>query len=394
MSKNKVSIIGAGNVGATATYYIAEKVIADLVMVDIAGGMTQAKAVDFLHAGPLRGYDVSISIVGTSDFAQIADSNVVVITAGLPRKPGMDRMDLLKVNAGIVKQAARAVAEHAPNAIVIVVSNPLDIMCHVALRSTGFALRRVIGMAGILDATRFRYFVAEQLGCALSSVHAMVLGGHGDQMVPLPRLTTVGGVPITELMDAPTIARLVDRTRKGGAEIVSLLKTGSAYYAPAASVADMVEAVITDRKHLAPCAAYVRGEYGINDLFIGVPVILGKNGIERIVELALQDDERAQLQASADAVRKGVEELNTFFKPTSHRGGRRDVIGRWLPPSAAASTADERRGAAFACRGPDRTPATECVGRRRARRHWQRAVVLECPSGPRPATNSWRSGLS
>jgi len=316
MSKNKVSIIGAGNVGATATYYIAEKVIADLVMVDVAGGMTQAKAVDFLHAGPLRGYDVSISIVGTDDFAQIADSNVVVITAGLPRKPGMDRMDLLKVNAGIVKQAARAIVEHAPNAIVIVVSNPLDIMCHVALRSTGFALRHVVGMAGILDSTRFRYFVAEQLGCALSSVHAMVLGGHGDQMVPLPRLTTVGGVPITQLMDAPTIARLVDRTRKGGAEIVALLKTGSAYYAPAASVADMVESVITDRKHLAPCAAYLRGEYGIDDLFIGVPTILGKNGVERIIELELLDDERAQLHASAVAVRKGVDELNTFFKPT------------------------------------------------------------------------------
>ena len=316
MSKNKVSIIGAGNVGATATYYIAEKVIADLVMVDILGGMTQAKAVDFLHAGPLRGYDVSISIVGTSDFAQIADSNVVVITAGLARKPGMDRMDLLKVNAGIVKQAARAVVEHAPNAIVIVVSNPLDIMCHVALRATGFDLRHVVGMAGILDSTRFRFFVAEQLGCALSSVHAMVLGGHGDQMVPLPRLTTVSGVPITELMEATTIARLVDRTRKGGAEIVALLKTGSAYYAPAASVADMVEAVITDRKHLAPCAAYVRGEYGIDDLFIGVPVILGKNGVERIIELELLDDERAQLRASADAVRKGVDELNTFFKPT------------------------------------------------------------------------------
>ena len=316
MSKNKVSIIGAGNVGATATYYIAEKVIADLVMVDVAGGMTQAKAVDFLHAGPLRGYDVSISIVGTDDFAQIADSNVVVITAGLPRKPGMDRMDLLKVNAGIVKQAARAIVEHAPNAIVIVVSNPLDIMCHVALRSTGFALRHVVGMAGILDSTRFRYFVAEQLGCALSSVHAIVLGGHGDQMVPLPRLTTVGGVPITQLMDAPTIARLVDRTRKGGAEIVALLKTGSAYYAPAASVADMVESVITDRKHLAPCAAYLRGEYGIDDLFIGVPTILGKNGVERIIELELLDDERAQLHASAVAVRKGVDELNTFFKPT------------------------------------------------------------------------------
>jgi malate dehydrogenase len=314
MTKNKVSIIGAGNVGATATYYIAEKVIADLVMVDIEGGMTQAKALDFLHAGPLRGYDVSI--VGSSDFAQIADSNVVVITAGLPRKPGMDRMDLLKVNAGIVKQAARAIAEHAPNALVIVVSNPLDIMCHVALRSTGFDLRRVVGMAGILDSTRFRYFVAEQLECALSSVHAMVLGGHGDQMVPLPRLTTVGGVPITELLDAATIARLVDRTRKGGAEIVALLKAGSAYYAPAASVAEMVEAVVTDRKHLAPCAAYLRGEYGIDDLFIGVPVLLGKNGVERIIELTLMDDERKQLLASADAVRKGVEELNTFFKPT------------------------------------------------------------------------------
>jgi malate dehydrogenase len=314
MSRNKVSIIGAGNVGATATYYIAEKVIADLVMVDVAGGMTQAKALDFLHAGPQRGYDVPI--VGTNDFAQIADSNVVVITAGLPRKPGMDRMDLLKVNADIVKQAARAIVDYAPNAIVIVVSNPLDVMCHVALRATGFALRRVVGMAGILDSTRFRYFVAEQLGCALSSVHAMVLGGHGDQMVPMPRLTTVGGVPITALMDEATIARLVDRTRKGGAEIVALLKTGSAYYAPAASVAEMVEAVITDRKHLAPCAAYLRGEYGIEDLFIGVPAVLGKNGVEKIIELALTDDERKQLLASADAVRKGVEELNTFFKPT------------------------------------------------------------------------------
>ena len=303
MSRNKVSIIGAGNVGATATYYIAEKVIADLVMVDVAGGMTQAKALDFLHAGPQRGYDVPI--VGTSDFAQIADSNVVVITAGLPRKPGMDRMDLLKVNAEIVKQAARAIVDYAPNAVVIVVSNPLDVMCHVALRATGFALRRVVGMAGILDATRFRYFVAEQLGCALSSVHAMVLGGHGDQMVPMPRLTTVGGVPITALMDAATIARLVDRTRKGGAEIVALLKTGSAYYAPAASVAEMVEAVITDRKHLAPCAVYLRGEYGIEDLFIGVPAVLGKNGVEKIIELALTDEERKLLLASADAVRKG-----------------------------------------------------------------------------------------
>lgn len=314
MTKNKVSIVGAGNVGATATYYIAEKVIADLVMVDIEGGMTRAKALDFVHAGPLRGYDVSI--VGTDDYSAIADSSVVVVTAGIARKPGMDRMDLLKINAGIVKQAAQAIAEYAPNAVVIVVSNPLDIMCHVALKTSGFDLRRVIGMAGILDSTRFRFFVAEQLGCALSSVHAMVLGGHGDQMVPLPRLTTVGGVPITELMDAETIARLCDRTRKGGAEVVALLKTGSAYYAPAASAAEMVEAVVADRKQLAPCAAYLRGEYGIHDLFIGVPVILGRNGVGRIIELELTEEEHKELQVSADAVRKGVEELSTFFTAT------------------------------------------------------------------------------
>lgn len=312
--RSKVSIIGAGNVGATAAYYIAEKVIADIVMVDVEAGMTRAKALDFLHAGPMRGYDVPI--VGTKDLSEIAGSTAVVITAGIPRKPGMDRMDLLKVNAGIVKQAARAIVEHAPNAVVIVVSNPLDIMCHVALRATGFALRRVVGMAGILDSTRFRYFVAEHLGCALSCVHAMVLGGHGDQMVPMPRLTTVSGIPITELMDKDTVSWLVDRTRKGGAEIVSLLKTGSAYYAPAASVAEMVEAVVTDRKHLAPCATLVRGEYGIDELFIGVPVVLGRNGVEKIIELALNDEEREQLMASADAVRKGVEELNTFFRPT------------------------------------------------------------------------------
>jgi malate dehydrogenase len=312
MPRKKVSIVGAGNVGATAAYYIAEKVIADIVMVDVIDGMTQAKALDFLHAGPMRGYDVSIS--GGADYSLIADSDAIVVTAGLPRKPGMDRMDLLKLNAEIVKTAAKAIATYAPNSTVIVVSNPLDVMCHVALRQTGFALRRVVGMAGILDATRFRFFVAEALGCALSSVHAMVLGGHGDQMVPIPRFTTVAGVPITELMDAATVERLCDRTRKGGAEIVSYLKTGSAYYAPAAAAAEMVEAVITDRRHLAPCAAYLRGEYGIEDLFIGVPVIMGKNGVERIVELELNELEKRQLKASADAVQKGVDELNTFFK--------------------------------------------------------------------------------
>jgi malate dehydrogenase len=311
MPRKKVSIIGAGNVGATSAYYIAEKVIADIVMVDIAEGITQAKALDFLHAGPLRNYDVSIR--GTGDFTEIRESDVVVITAGLPRKPGMDRMDLLKVNADIVKSASRNIANYAPNATVIVVSNPLDVMCHVAFRTTGFAVRRVVGMAGILDSTRFRYFVAEELDCALTDVHAMVLGGHGDQMVPIPRFTTVSGIPITQLMDKQTIDRLVERTRQGGAEIVALLKAGSAYYAPAASVAEMVEAVVTDRKTLAPCAAYLRGEYGIENLFIGVPVLLGRNGVERIVELDLEESELTQLHNSADAVRKGVNDLDTFF---------------------------------------------------------------------------------
>jgi malate dehydrogenase len=311
MPRKKVSIIGAGNVGATAAYYIAEKVIADIVMVDVVEGMTQAKALDFLHAGPSRGYDVSIQ--GTGDFSTIADSDVVVITAGLPRKPGMDRMDLLKVNAEIVKSAAKNIARYAPNSTVIVVSNPLDVMCHVAFRTTGFAVRRVVGMAGILDSTRFRYFVAEALDCAPADVHAMVMGGHGDQMVPLPRFTTVAGIPITQMLDKPVIDKLVDRTRNGGAEIVACLKTGSAYYAPAASVAEMVEAVIADRKTVAPCAAYLRGEYGINDLFIGVPVLLGRNGVEHIVELDLDETEMDLLRASAAAVKKGVDDLDTFF---------------------------------------------------------------------------------
>ena len=311
MPRKKVSIIGAGNVGATVAYYVAEKVIADIVMVDVAAGSTQAKALDFLHAGPMRDYDVHI--VGGGEFEAIEDSDVVVITAGIPRKPGMDRMDLLKVNAGIVKDVSLQIARLAPNAIVIVVSNPLDVMCHVALRSTGFGIRRVVGMAGVLDATRLRYFVAEAVGCALFEVDAMVLGGHGDQMVPMPRFTTVAGVPITKLLDVGLIAKLVERTRKGGAEIVSYLKTGSAFYAPAAAAAEMVEAVVSDRRSLMPCAAYLRGEYGIKDLFMGVPVVLGRNGIERIVELELSEEESKELAASAEAVRLGVADLDTFF---------------------------------------------------------------------------------
>ncbi len=306
----KVSVIGAGHVGATCTYYIAEKNIADIVMIDIVDGMPQAKGMDFSQAAPLRRYGVKIR--GSNDFGDIAESDVVVITAGIPRKPGMDRMDLLRTNANIVGAAARAVAEHAPNSTIIVVSNPLDIMCTVALEASGFALKRVMGMAGILDSTRFRYFVAERLGVAVTDVHAMVLGGHGDTMVPIPRFTTVAGIPITKLLDAEEVAALSDRTRNGGAEIVGYLKTGSAFYAPAASTAEMVEAVLTNEKRIVPAAAYLRGEYGYEGIFLGVPVLIGKNGIERIIVLDLTVEEREMLDHSARAVRKGIESLRSL----------------------------------------------------------------------------------
>ncbi len=303
----KVSVIGAGNVGAKAVYYIAEKNIADIVMVDVAEGLARSKAMDFLHAAPLRGYEVRIR--GTTDLAEIEGSDVVVITAGIARKPGMDRMDLLKVNVGIARQTAQEIARRAPSAVVIVVTNPLDIIAMVVLRETGFALRNVVGMAGVLDSTRFRLFIAETLGVWPGDVQAMVLGGHGDDMVPLTSYTSVDGIPISELMDAQTIEKLVKRTRTGGAEIVSLLKTGSAYYAPGASVAKMVEAVIKNERRLFPASAYLRGEYGFRDIYLGVPVIMGRHGVEKIVELPLTDAERAALAASAESVRKGIAEL-------------------------------------------------------------------------------------
>lgn len=311
----KVSVIGAGHVGATCAYCIAEKNIAGIVMVDIVDGMPQAKGMDFSQAAPLRRYGVKIS--GTNDYAEIADSDVVVITAGVPRKPGMDRMDLLRINTGIVDTAAGMVAEHAPNSTIIVVSNPLDIMCTVALESSGFALRRVMGMAGILDSTRFRYFVAARLGVAVTDVHAMVLGGHGDTMVPLPRFTTVAGIPITQLLPVDEIKSLSDRTRNGGAEIVKHLKTGSAFYAPAASTAEMVESVLTNEKRIVPAAAYLRGEYGHEGIFLGVPVLLGKYGVEKVIELDLSDEEQSMLDHSAQAVHKGLESLHSFYSPTS-----------------------------------------------------------------------------
>ena len=307
----KVSVIGAGHVGATCTYYIAEKNIANLVMIDVVEGMPQAKGMDFSQAAPLRRYGVKIK--GSNDYSEIADSDVVVITAGVPRKPGMDRMDLLRINADIVDTAAGKVAEYAPNSTLIVVSNPLDIMCTVALESSGFALKRVIGMAGILDSTRFRYFVAEKLGVAVTDVHAMVLGGHGDTMVPLPRFTTVAGIPITSLMSPEEVQSLSDRTRNGGAEIVKHLKTGSAFYAPAASTAEMVEAVLTNEKRIVPAAAYLRGEYGHTGIFLGVPILIGKNGIEKIIELDLSEEEKSMLEQSVQAVKKGLESLHSFY---------------------------------------------------------------------------------
>ncbi len=310
---HKVSIIGAGHVGATAVYYIAEKNLADIVMVDVVEGLPQAKAMDYLHAAPMRKYSVHIS--GTNDYKDIADSDVVVITAGIPRKPGMDRMDLMKINVDIAKKASQAIAEYAPNAIVVVVSNPLDIIAMVTLQESGFALKRVIGMAGVLDSTRFRYFIAEKLGVWPGDVMAMVLGGHGDSMVPLSRYTRVSGIPIQELLDEEVIEQLVQRTRTGGGEIVSLLKQGSAFYAPGASVAKMVEAIVKDEKRVVPVSAYLRGEYGHEDMFLGVPVLLGKNGVQKIFELDLTAEEKKALDQSALAVKKGVEELRSFYHP-------------------------------------------------------------------------------
>lgn len=312
-AKSKVSVIGAGNVGATAVYYIAEKNIADIVMVDVVPGMPQSKAADFMHAAPARDYHVSI--VGSNDYEAITDSDVVVMTAGMARKPGMDRMDLLKINVNIAKQAADAIQRFAPNAVVIAVSNPLDVIAMVCLRESGFALKRVVGMAGILDSTRFQYFIAEALDVLPRDVSAMVLGGHGDSMVPLPRYTSVGGFALTELLDSDRIEELVARTRSGGAEIVGHLKTGSAYYAPAASTAKMVEAIVKDEKRLVAASAYLRGQYGHRDIFLGVPVLLGRNGVEQIYELELSDSEKAALDASAEQVHEGVVTLEEIYAP-------------------------------------------------------------------------------
>ena len=322
MRKKKVSIIGAGNVGTATILYLAEKGVGDLVLVDVVDGLPTGKALDVSQSGPMRRYDVNI--MGSNDFGATAGSDVVVITAGLARKPGMSRTDLMAANSKIVADVSHKVASHSPDAALIIVTNPLDIMCYVALESSGFALKKVIGMAGVLDSTRFRYFIAEELNVALEDTAALVLGGHGDTMVPLTRYTAVGGIPITELMDNETIERLVERTRNGGAEIVQHLKTGSAFYAPAASISEMVEAILKDSQRILPVAAYLRGEYGIWDVFLGVPARIGANGVEEVLELNLTEGELEGLLQSSDEVRQAIEEWKKLVAKAPESGTVRD----------------------------------------------------------------------
>jgi malate dehydrogenase len=307
MPRPQVTVVGAGNVGASVAQRVAEASLADVVLVDIVDGLPQGKALDLAEAAPIVGHDMRIS--GTNDYADTAGSDIIVVTSGLARQPGMSRDDLMSKNAGIVRSVVQQAAAQSPGGILIVVTNPLDAMCHVALEASGYSPERVIGMAGVLDSARFRAFIAEELGVSVASTHAFVLGGHGDSMVPLPRYSTAGGVPITELLEAERIAALVDRTRNGGAEIVALLKTGSAFYAPAASVTQMVDSILNDRKQVLPCAAFLQGDYGVDGLFVGVPVKLGRRGIEEIVEIELTDDERRAFDESAGAVRELVETL-------------------------------------------------------------------------------------
>jgi malate dehydrogenase len=309
MQRAKISIIGAGNVGATTAHWCASAELGDIVLLDIpeTGTMPQGKALDLSQAAPIVGFDSRI--VGTTSYDDTANSDVVVITAGIPRKPGMSRDDLLATNARIVGSVAEQIKRTSPEAIVIVVSNPLDAMVQRVWQVTGFAPQRVMGQAGVLDTARFRTFIARELDVSVEDVSAMLLGGHGDTMVPLPSCTTVGGIPVTQLIPAERLAALIQRARDGGAEIVSLLKTGSAYYAPAAATAQMVEAIVRDKKRLIPCAAYCDRPYGVGGFFVGVPVVLGAGGVERVIEIALSDTERAAFDGSVAAVRSLVETM-------------------------------------------------------------------------------------
>ncbi len=302
--REKITIVGAGNVGATLAQRLAERDYADIVLVDILEGIPQGKALDLLEAGPVVGYDSVIT--GANGYEETADSQLCVITSGVPRKPGMSRDDLVTTNAGIVRAVTEALVRHSPDCILIVVSNPLDAMVSLAHRVSRFPKQRVIGMAGVLDTARFRTFIAQALGVSVQDVQAYVLGGHGDDMVPLARLCTAGGIPISQLLPPGRIAEIVDRTRTGGAEVVNLLKTGSAFYAPSAAVAEMVDAIMLDKKKVLPCSVLLEGEYGMRDVFVGVPVKLGAGGVEQIIQVALQPDEQAALERSAQSVRELV----------------------------------------------------------------------------------------
>ena len=307
--RNKITVVGAGNVGANCALRVAEKGLADVVLVDVVEGIPQGKGLDLLQSGPVQGYDVTIT--GANDYAPTANSDIVIITAGFPRKPGMSRDDLLMANYEIVRSATEQAAKHSPNSILILVTNPLDAMAQAALWVSKFNKERVVGMAGVLDSARFRTFIAQELGVSVENVTAVVMGGHGDTMVPVVRLSNVSGIPLAELMDAATIDRIVDRTRNGGAEIVKHLKTGSAYYAPSAAAVEMAESILRDKKKVLPCAAYLEGEYGINGLFVGVPVKLGARGIEKIYELKLTAEEQTGLEKSAAAVKELVDVLES-----------------------------------------------------------------------------------
>jgi len=305
---NKITVVGAGNVGATAAQRLAEKELAkQVVLVDVVEGVPQGKGLDQWQSAPIELYDTRV--IGTNGYDETADSDIVVITAGIARKPGMSRDDLMNTNAGIVKSVSEQVARTSPNAILIVVSNPLDVMCYVAKKASGFPRERVLGMAGVLDTARYRAFLAEALDISVRDIQAMVLGGHGDTMVPLISYTTVSGIPITQLMARDVLDKIVDRTRNGGAEIVAHLKTGSAYYAPSAGAIQMVEAIVQDQKRILPCAAWLEGEYGMSGLFLGVPCKLGRNGLERVIEVELTSAERVALGKSADAVREPMSRL-------------------------------------------------------------------------------------
>ena len=310
--RNKITVIGSGNVGASTAQRIMEKSLGDVVLLDIMEGIPNGKALDILEAAPLSGSDVNVA--GTNNYDDTSASDIVVITAGLARKPGMSRRDLLEKNAKIVKDVTAEVVKRSPDAILIVVTNPMDLMTYVVYSFAGFQKHRIIGMGGVLDSARFRCFISSELNVSVDNIHAFVLGGHGDLMVPLARYSTVAGIPITEMLSKAQIDKMVERTKFGGGEIVELLKTGSAYVAPAASIVEMVEAILLDRKKIMPCAAYLDGEYGTKGIFVGVPVKLGRKGIEEIIEIKFEDEEKEAFLKSADRIRSGVEELIEILK--------------------------------------------------------------------------------